>query len=267
MNAPLSVYVEGIGVWAPTLPDWAHLRAVLRGEGEEQPALTKPTPDLLAPGERRRVPASVLMAIEAAAQAVAMSGRDAASLPSMFVSAHGDGPVLDYMSAILATAPNQMSPTRFHNSVHNAAAGYWTIAAGCHAASCASSALEAGFGAGLLEAASQVLADQLPVLLVVTDVAGNGPLAAAVATTVPFACALVLAPQRGSASVAKLALSLQTGSAASAAQQPLAARLAASNLAARGLPLLEALASLQPTDLTLHAADGLGLGVHTENIT
>ena len=24
-----------------------------------------------------------------------------------------------------------MSPTRFHNSVHNAAAGYWTIGAGC----------------------------------------------------------------------------------------------------------------------------------------
>ena len=27
-----------------------------------------------------------------------------------------------------------MSPTRFHNSVHNAAVGYWTIATGCHAA-------------------------------------------------------------------------------------------------------------------------------------
>ena len=33
----------------------------------------------------------------------------------------------------LAADPRELSPTRFHNSVHNAPAGYWTVAAHCHA--------------------------------------------------------------------------------------------------------------------------------------
>lgn len=266
MSGELNVYVEGIGVWTPTLPDWPHFRALLRGAGGEQPAAAKPVPALLAPADRRRVPTSVQMAIEAAAQAVAMSGLDAATLPSVFVSAHGDGPVLDYMCTILATTPTEMSPTRFHNSVHNVAAGYWTIATGCRAGSSASSALESSFGAGLLEVASQVVADQRAVLFVASDVAGSGPLAEVIASKAPFACALVLAPQRGSASVARLALSLQETNTASTAQHPLAARLAANNVAANGLPLLESLAGLQPADLILRAANGLGLGVHMEMI-
>ena len=69
--------------------------------------------------------------------AVRASGRDPATLPSVFTSAHGDLAVNDYMCATLATQPTAISPTRFHNSVHNAAAGYWTIATGCHAASSA----------------------------------------------------------------------------------------------------------------------------------
>ena len=71
------------------------------------------------------------------ARRCALPGRDPATLPSVFTSAHGDLAVNDYMCATLATQPTAISPTRFHNSVHNAAAGYWTIATGCHAASSA----------------------------------------------------------------------------------------------------------------------------------
>ncbi|MDN5924483.1 MAG: beta-ketoacyl synthase chain length factor [Xanthomonadales bacterium] len=266
MNETLRVYVEGIGAWSATAPDWTHLRALLRGEAEPSPPSSKPAPALLAPGERRRVPVSALIAIEAASQAVAMRGRDAADLPSLFLSAHGDGPVLDYMCATLATAPAEMSPTRFHNSVHNAAAGYWTIATGCHAASCASSALDTSFGAGLLEVVSQVLADQQPVLLVVSDVAGCGPLAEAIASTEAFGCALVLAPQASSAAVAQIELSLQAKVSESTPQHACALALAANNVAAHGMPLLESLAGLASADLRLNAADQLSLAIHMENI-
>ncbi len=95
----------------------------------------------------------------------------------MFASSHGDQSITDYMCATLAQAPTELSPIRFHNSVHNAAVGYWTIATGCHAPSTAVCAQRASFGAGLLEAASQVLAEQRPVLLVCSDIAGSGPLA------------------------------------------------------------------------------------------
>ena len=53
-------------------------------------------------------------------------------------------------------ASGSISPTRFHNSVHNAAAGYWGIATGATAAANALCAYDASFGAGLLEALTQV---------------------------------------------------------------------------------------------------------------
>ena len=40
----------------------------------------------------------------------------------MFTSTHGDLAITDYMCQTLATAPSEISPTKFHNSVHNAAA-------------------------------------------------------------------------------------------------------------------------------------------------
>ena len=98
------------------------------------------------------------------------------------------------MCATLASAPTELSPTRFHNSVHNAPVGYWTIATGCHARLHRGRAQRASFGAGLLEAVSQVLAEQRPVLLVCSDIAGSGPLREVTGCSQSFGCALVLAP-------------------------------------------------------------------------
>ena len=117
------------------------------------------------------------------------SGLDAATLPSVFTSAHGDLAINDYMCSTLASEPTLISPTKFHNSVHNAAAGYWTIATGCHEASTALTAFDASFGAGLLEAASQCQADARPVLLVAVDVEAAGALASVTESTGLLACA------------------------------------------------------------------------------
>ena len=94
----------------------------------------KPSPRLLAPNERRRAPETVAVALEVALAACAMAtARIPRQLPSVFASTHGDLAITDYMAATLATEPRTISPTRFHNSVHNAAAGYWTIGDGLHA--------------------------------------------------------------------------------------------------------------------------------------
>jgi hypothetical protein len=265
----LSVWIEGIGAWTPGLPDWPGLRAMLRddvpvGQGDGVASSSRPTPQILPPGERRRAPTSVLIAVEAASQAVAMSGRDASTLACVFASAHGDASIMDYMCETLARAPRELSPTRFHNSVHNAAAGYWTIANGCHAASSAVSALGQSFGASLLEATVQACADHCPVLLVASDVPGAGPLGEMVASTLPFGSALVLAPARTAAACARLDLRLRGGAAATPARHPRASALAAANLAAHGLPLLEALAHGVAVTVTLPAAAELGLEVHME---
>ncbi len=238
---PLQVCVEGIGLWSPQLADFAALRALLDGAMPAPPP-ARPTAATLPPNERRRAPESVLLAVEVAGQAVAMSGRDAATLACVFASSHGDQAITDYMCATLAQAPTELSPIRFHNSVHNAPAGYWTIATGCHAPSTAVAAQRASFGAGLLEAVSQVLAAQHPVLLVCSDSGGSGPLAEVTGCGQSFGCALVLAPQAGPASLARLSLSTLRGHGAAAAlPAPLDAWRNA-NASASALVLLQLLA-------------------------
>jgi hypothetical protein len=183
-------------------------------EGEEAMAKSAllhkrgPEASMLSPNERRRAPESVRLAVEVAGQAVTMSGRDAATTACVFASSQGDQAITDYMCNTLAHAPAQLSPTRFHNSVHNAPVGYWTIATGCHAPSTAVAAQRASFGAGLLEAVSQILAEQQPVLLVCSDIAGSGPLGEVMLCREPFGCALVLAPEASSSSMARLDLEL-----------------------------------------------------------
>ena len=185
-------------------------------EGEEAKARSAllyksgghPAAAMLSPNERRRAPESVRLAVEVAGQAVAMSGRDPATMPCVFASSHGDQAITDYMCATLAQAPEQLSPTRFHNSVHNAPVGYWTIATGCHAPSTAVAAQRTSFGAGLLEAVSQVLAEQHAVLLVCSDTAGSGPLAEVTGCRRSFGCALVLAPAASPSSLNALDLEL-----------------------------------------------------------
>src|SRR5690606_20828188 len=98
----------------------------------------------------------VAVALEVALAACQASGRDPASLPSVFASSQGDLVIADYMCATLADEPATISPTRFHNSVHNAAAGYWTIGTGAMHPATALSAGDASFAQGLLEAMAQL---------------------------------------------------------------------------------------------------------------
>lgn len=259
----LSVYVDGVGVWSPLLADFAALRAVLAGQAPS-PAPPRPPAVTLPANERRRAPESVLLAAEAAGQAVAMSGLDAANLACVFASSHGDQPITDYMCATLATAPAELSPTRFHNSVHNAPAGYWTIATGCHAPSNAVCAQRASFGAGLLEAAALVCADARPVLLVCSDTAGSGPLTEVTGCAAPFASALVLTPQPGASTLARLDLHLCPASIVDATAAPgLPPEWVASSPSAAALPLLALLAQ-GAGRWRLMAAGALGMDVHLE---
>jgi len=77
---------------------------------------------------------------------------------------------------MLASDDRQISPTRFHNSVHNAAAGYWSIATGAMTSSSVLCAFDACFGAGLLEALTQVVVDDTRSVLLACDTAYPEPL-------------------------------------------------------------------------------------------
>ena len=261
MNAASGTFfIDGVAFWAPTLPGWAHARAAFRGEAEPLAVPAKrPAPELLAAAERRRAPDTVALALEVAAAAVRESGCSAERLPSVFTSAHGDLGVNDYMCSTLAAQPTAISPTKFHNSVHNAAAGYWTIATGCREASTALTAFDASFANGLLEAAAQCRADARAVLLVAFDVEAVGALRSVTASESLLACALVLAPSASEKTVAAFDWSLAPGPATAPVYHSPAARAIAGNAMADALPLLEAIAVESDGALALRLSRHLAL--------
>jgi hypothetical protein len=221
---------------------------VLRGEAAAPAeAAPRPAPALLPPNERRRAPDTVAIALEVAAKACAHAGRDPASLSSVFASTHGDLAITDYMCETLATTPALISPTKFHNSVHNAAAGYWTIATGCRAPYTALSAWGLSFAQGLIEALTQVHCDRRGVLLVVYDIEARGPLATMAQSRGLLGAALVLAPAASAHTRAELRWRLrEEDEPRDDTAHPDSAGLVAGNAMAACLPLFEALAGTRP---------------------
>ncbi|HQY36647.1 MAG TPA: beta-ketoacyl synthase chain length factor [Pseudomonadota bacterium] len=255
MSAPLRVRVEGIALWAPRLPGWEAARAILRGEAPAPDApLPRPAPTMLAPTERRRAPDTVALALEVAQAACAAAGRDPKALASVFASTHGDLAISDYMCAELALPQPAISPTKFHNSVHNAGAGYWTIGTGCMAPSTALTAWHGTFAMGLLEAATQVHAEGEPVLLVAYDIEARGPMATVTHSRGLFGVALVLGPAGATGPGPRLALAFGGASGREpSAARPGNAALVDGNALAGALPLFEAMALAQPARITLAA--------------
>src|SRR5258706_5180559 len=238
-----TLYVEGTALWLERLPGWELARAVLRGEAAlPNTAAPRPAPTLLAPTERRRAPDTVAIALEVAARACAAAGRDPAKLASVFASTHGDLAISDYLCQTLAEGPTLLSPTKFHNSVHNAAAGYWTIGNHCMAPTTALSAFHYTFASGLLEAATQVACEHAPVLFVAYDIPARGPMATVTPSQGLVGVALVLAPEPSERSTARIAWRTSDGGAeATTVAEPLAS-LCAGNPLASCMNVFEALA-------------------------
>ncbi|HET7591819.1 MAG TPA: beta-ketoacyl synthase chain length factor [Rhodanobacteraceae bacterium] len=260
MSKARTLAVTGIGAWIRGAPDWPSLRSILRGEHDlDADAPAKPAADPLPAAERRRAPDGVRLAVEVAQQACAMAQCDPSALPCVFASTHGELAITDYVCETLASAPQELSPTKFHNSVLNAPAGYWTIATGCTAPSGAVTAHHYSFAAGLLEAAAFACTEQAPVLFACCDVASTGPLAEMTRTTLAFGMALVLTPVVPGG--ARLDWSLRDAQSGPLPPVELALRaVAGDNPAnAHALALLAALAGRESTRLALPLSPGLFL--------
>ncbi|MCF7222848.1 beta-ketoacyl synthase chain length factor [Marilutibacter chinensis] len=235
----LAARIEGIGFWTDGLPSWQAARTYARTGMLPGSAPARPSPQLLAANERRRAPQTVAIALEAGLAACIAAGRDPATLPSVFASSYGDLAITDYMCSTLATQPRSVSPTRFHNSVHNAAAGYWTIGTGAMQPASAICAARATFALGLVEALAQLATGEEAVLLVAYDADASGPIGEQARSAGLLGGALVLS-EEGPETGPVLQATLTDGS-PSPPDGPLA-RHAAANAMAPMLPLFDALA-------------------------
>jgi len=168
-------------------------------------------------------------------------------------------------SETVAKAAPEVSPTRFHNSVTNAPAGYWCMAVRSQAPSTSLSGFDASFGAGLIEAGVQVGAERCSVLLVAHDAPLPEPLHSVRPMSAPFGTALVLAPARSARSLARLLVAIEpTLHALSRLPDTGLDGLRTGNPAARSLPLLAALARREAADLFLPYVHDQALRVHVQ---
>ena len=240
-SLPLTARIRGIGLLGPGFDNWDQGAAVLAGAA---PYISRTTvltaPMALPAAERRRTGMVVKLTLEIGFEAVSRSGMKASELPTVFSSSGGDGNNCHEICQTLATEDRQISPTRFHNSVHNAASGYWSIAAAATAASNVLCAFDASFGAGLLEALTQVAVERTPVLLMAYDSGYPKPLGTVRPIPDAFGVAMVLEPV-GSEPGPRITASLTSDRAEQMADAQLEA-LRVAIPAARSLPLLTKLA-------------------------
>jgi hypothetical protein len=239
---PLTLHIDGIGLIGPGLNGWAHAREVLSGRAAFAPVPPQLPPlDMLPPAERRRVGIAVKLAMAVGIEAVRHAGADAAALATVFSSTGGDCDNCHNILETLASAERAVSPTRFHNSVHNAPAGYWSIAMAAQAPSTSLCAYDATFAAGLLEAATQAQASGTSCLLIAYDTVYPEPLRALRPIPHAMGVALLLNPVRTAAAHASLVIEPTPAPATALADAQLEAlRLAIP--AARSLPLMRHLA-------------------------
>ena len=239
----LSAYVGGIGVLGPGLHSWPHAAAVLSGNEPYVMAPTLlPVPAMLPPAERRRTGRVVKVALAVAWEASSSAACDTARLPSVFSSSGSDGHICHEICEALASESREVSPTRFSNSVHNVAAGYWSIATGSMMESNVLCAFDASCVAGLLDSMTQIAVERHPVLFVAYDTEYPPPLHAKRPIPDAMGVAMILTPERTSGSIARIEVALTDESADKLADPELEAlRLAIP--AARALPLLRLLAN------------------------
>jgi Beta-ketoacyl synthase, N-terminal domain len=256
--------VAGVAVWGPGLEGWAASQPILAGERDYTPGdVSPPVPAILPANERRRAGAAVRLALAVAQQATEMAGVPPGGVRSIFASSNSDGAVVHAILESLAGPDRQISPTQFHNSVHNAAAGYWTIATGSGQAASSIGCHDATFAAGLLMAAADIATEGKPVLLCAYDLPLPSPLCEKRRTTVPFAAGLVLAPMSEATQPGKALVELGLEFAAEAPaiedeapSTPQLAALALANPAARSLRLLQAIAGGVAARLAAGLLDG-----------
>jgi len=184
--------IAGLGVWSEKFSNWSEFTTGLKtGNWQSESRLQ---PELISPRERRRAPQLVKIAVEVMSQACEIASMDPSCVATVFSSAMGDMQITDYLCSILGTTPRAVSPTKFHNSVHNAPTGYWSIATESYGPANAISAYSYTASMAFLEAAIQVSEEKIPVLLVTQEMPAPNALKETCPSEQPFSAALLLTP-------------------------------------------------------------------------
>ncbi len=229
-----NIYINAISLVAPGLAGWQQSQSVLSGKEKYMAeALPKFSPAILPANERRRTTQLIKLALHAAEECLEFDLNTAQNYATVFASSDGDHDIIDKICKALTLPEHPVSPTHFHNSVHNAPAGYWAIAAKAQRSSSSLSACDESFAAGLIEAASFILVEQQPVLFVAYDYPAPAPLDSARHLEAGFAVAMSISVNKDKNCIAELTLQLDSGNAYTQCSEPALEQLRNGNPTAR----------------------------------
>lgn len=182
----MTCFVAGMGAWMLGRPD---LGSVL-GRSLSDDSVTRPLCANVSTRLLRGTSMLTRMSVDVAGQALQGSGLDPSQVGAVFCSSFGEIRIAMEQLDMLRTEEGLISPVAFKNSVHNTAAGVFSIAYENHAPSAALAAGPCGVAYALLEA-ELLLDDGLGgVIIVVGDESKPPPLDRV--PTVPFAAAFAL---------------------------------------------------------------------------
>ncbi|MCU7906276.1 MAG: beta-ketoacyl synthase chain length factor [Candidatus Thiodiazotropha sp. (ex Epidulcina cf. delphinae)] len=256
----IKVRLHSVGILAPGLAGWRETASLLRKETAYTASGLSPLkPTTLKPNERRRTTNTIKLALEVADEAL-KQWPNPQQLISVFSSSEGDLEIVDQICTALSQQGRPVSPTQFHNSVHNAPAGYWSIGADSRQASTSLGGLNGCFAAGLMEASVQTAIEGKPALMVCYDLPPPKPLADFIHVRTPIAVALLLSADntQGNA-LADIALRPGAGAEENRMTDDTLEALRLAAPAGRSLPLLQAVANRTTAKLSLPYLPDLGL--------
>lgn len=260
------VYLKGVAATGPGFENWPTLQSFFANHASLNAGfIPRPQGVILPAVERRRASLTIKLATDVAQEAVKHSGMHPENLALVFASSNGDTNTIHHICEALATPERFVSPTRFHNSVHNAAAGYWSIASGSMNPSSSICAGDDSFSAGLVEAATQCLVDNIPVLLVVYDTPFPELLTDCTPCHQLFGVALVL-DARPDDSLARISIKIDCGLPLTLVSNPELEALRCDSSASRSLPLLEALSSLETKEVVLGYSGDMRLRITVNQV-
>jgi hypothetical protein len=171
--------------------------------------------------------------------------------------------ITDHICNTLTMDPKHISPTQFHNSVHNAPSGYWAISSGNRAPSIYVGGFKDSFAVAFLEAAVICISKSQPVVMAAYDIQTNAPLVDTCGITESFGCALVLDSRTESDRGWPVKIVHQAiGEGKSVCENPYIRYQMEANPAARCLPLFDAFATERAVDIAWPTGAETSLHVH-----
>jgi hypothetical protein len=259
------MYIQSIGFAGSGFSNWSHAKAILNQQEQinpNQPDQYKIT--ILKPNEARRTSTAIKIALQSAEESLSQSSFQADQLYSVFVSPDGDPNILQLICQELSTADKFVSPIQFHNSVHNAPAGYWSIGhqstQGINSIACG----DCSVSGALIEAKSLLTMGEIAVLIVCFDIKSPSPLDSARGIKYSLATSMIVTEQPNADSLCSVALNLEPAESTciTTMENPQLESMRDDSSSFRGLPLFKILSEQSSAKVVLPYSSSKSLHIN-----